>query len=53
MEDFVIRKNIEHYQRLLERTSDDSTRQRIMRLLEEEEAKEARLSSNGKFKSQA
>jgi hypothetical protein len=48
MESFVIRMNIEHYQRLLERTSDDSTRQRVRQLLKEEEAK---LGRNGKGKS--
>jgi hypothetical protein len=39
MDAFVRRANIEHYRRLLERTTDEVERQRILRLLEVEEAK--------------
>ncbi len=38
MRRFVHRENIKHYKQLLERTSDDSERQRILKLLAEEEA---------------
>lgn len=41
MERFIHRENIRHYQRLMEMTVDESERQRIFRLLAEEEAKEA------------
>jgi hypothetical protein len=37
---FVRRANIAHYQKLLERTTDESERQRILKLLAEEKAKE-------------
>jgi hypothetical protein len=35
---FIHRENIKHYKRLLERTTDESERQRILKLLAEEEA---------------
>ncbi len=39
MRRFVYRENIKHYKQLLERTIDDAERQRILKLLAEEEAK--------------
>jgi hypothetical protein len=39
LEQFVIRQNIEHYQELLKITSDPAERQRIERLLLDEQAK--------------
>ena len=39
MERFVIRQNIEHYPELLKITSDPAERQRIEKLLRDEEAK--------------
>ncbi len=39
MRKFVHRENIKHYKQLLERTFDDTERQRILKLLAEEEAK--------------
>jgi len=39
MRNFIYRENIKHYRDLLARTSDEAERQRIMRLLAEEEAK--------------
>jgi len=39
MRRFVYRENIKHYKQLLERTTDEAERQRIARLLAEEEAK--------------
>jgi hypothetical protein len=36
MERFIHRLNIEHYEKLLERTTDEAERQRILKLLEEE-----------------
>jgi hypothetical protein len=39
MRQFIHRANIEHFQRLLERTTDEAERHRIMALLAEEEAK--------------
>ena len=35
MERFVRRQNVEHYRRLLETTTDEGERQRILKLLEE------------------
>ena len=35
---FVHRENLKHYKQLLERTTDDAERQRIFKLLAEEEA---------------
>jgi len=40
MERFVRRKNIEHYQHLLERVTDEAERQRLIKLLAEEEQKQ-------------
>ena len=39
MQHFIHRENIKHFQKLLERTTDEAERQRIMTLLAEEEAK--------------
>lgn len=39
MDQFVRRANIEHYRRLLERTTDPLEYERILRLLEVEEVK--------------
>lgn len=39
MDRFIHRLNIEHYEKLLERTTDEAERQRILKLLEEERAK--------------
>jgi len=39
MHRFVHRENIKHYKDLLERTIDEAERQRILKLLAEEEAK--------------
>ena len=39
MERFVIHQNIDRYRRLLAQTSDEATRQQILRLLKEEEEK--------------
>jgi hypothetical protein len=39
MEQFVIRQNIEHYQELLKITSDPAERQRIEKLLHDEQAR--------------
>ena len=39
MERFIHRLNIEHYEKLLQRTTDEAERQRILKLLEEERAK--------------
>ncbi len=38
MRRFVHRENIRHYRQLLERTADEAERQRILKLLSEEEA---------------
>lgn len=43
VEGFVIRQNIEHYRRILERTSDEGARRQILQLLREEEDKLARF----------
>ena len=37
---FIRRKNVKHYRQLLERTTNDAERQRIMKLLAEEEKKQ-------------
>ena len=37
---FIMRKNVKHYRQLLERTTNDAERQRIMKLLVEEEKKQ-------------
>lgn len=42
MERFVHRKNLEHYRKLLAETTDEAQRQRLMKLLAEEERKEPR-----------
>ncbi len=39
MENFVRRKNIEHYQRLLSQPTDEAQRHQLAKSLEEEEAK--------------
>lgn len=39
MDRFIHRLNIEHYEKLLERTTDETERLRILKLLEEERAK--------------
>jgi hypothetical protein len=41
MKSFIHRLNIEHYEKLLERTTDAAERQRILGLLEEERKKTA------------
>jgi hypothetical protein len=38
MRRFVHRENIKHYKQLLERTTDEAERRRILKLLAEEEA---------------
>ena len=38
MHRFVHRENIKHYKELLERTTDEAERQRVIKLLAEEEA---------------
>ena len=37
---FIRRENVKHYRHLLEQTTDEAERQRIMRLLAEEEKKQ-------------
>jgi hypothetical protein len=37
---FIRRENVKHYRHLLEETTDDAERQRIMKLLAEEEKKQ-------------
>jgi hypothetical protein len=37
---FIRRENVKHYRQLLEQTTNDAERQRIMRLLAEEEKKQ-------------
>jgi hypothetical protein len=39
MERFIHRQNIEHLEKLLQRTTDEGGRQRILKLLEEERKK--------------
>jgi hypothetical protein len=39
MERFIHRANIEHYEKLLKQTTDETERQRILKLLEEERRK--------------
>jgi len=39
MERFIHRLNVEHYEKLLQRTTDEAERQRILKLLEEERKK--------------
>jgi hypothetical protein len=39
MDRFIHQANIEHYEKLLERTTDEAERQRILKLLEEERSK--------------
>ena len=41
MEQFIRRQNIEHYRRLLETVRDEVERQRILKLLAEEQKKQA------------
>jgi len=40
MDRFIQRQNIEHYERLLQTVTDEAERQRILKLLEEERAKQ-------------
>lgn len=39
IERFINQRNIEHYEKLLEQTTDEAERQRILKLLEEERKK--------------
>lgn len=39
MDNFVKRENIRHYQRMLEQTSNEDERRRIVKLLADEEAR--------------
>jgi len=41
MERFIRRQNIEHYRRLLETVTDEAERQKILKLLAEEQKKES------------
>jgi hypothetical protein len=41
MQEFIHRKNLENYRKLLAETEDDAERSRIQKLLTEEEANEA------------
>ena len=50
MERFVIRQNIEHYREMLKITLDRTQRQRIEKLLLEEEAKLKKYDENHKKK---
>ena len=43
MQDFVRRKNLEHYRHLLTKTQDGPEREQILKLLAEEEAAEPPL----------
>jgi len=47
MERFVIHENIARYRRMLEQSGDEVTRQQILRLLKEEEAKLADFTKAG------
>jgi hypothetical protein len=40
MQDFVHQKNLEHFRKLLARTTDDAERRLLMKLLEEERSKD-------------
>ena len=40
MQNFIHRKNLEHYRKLLAETSDEADREQLLKLLAEEEAKE-------------
>jgi hypothetical protein len=40
MERFIRRQNVEHYKRLLETTTDEKERERIRKLLQEEQEKQ-------------
>jgi hypothetical protein len=40
MDKFVRRKNVEHYRLLLERVTDENERQRILKMLAEEQQKQ-------------
>jgi hypothetical protein len=40
MQNFIHRKNLEHYRKLLAETSDAAKRQQLLKLLAEEEGKE-------------
>ncbi len=40
MDRFIKRENVKHYRELLERTNDAAERERILKLLSEEEAKQ-------------
>lgn len=39
MKNFIHRQNVAHYQKLLESTTDEAERQRILKLLEDERGK--------------
>lgn len=41
MERFVHRKNIEHYRKLLAETTDEAQRQKLLKLLAEEERRQS------------
>ena len=41
MDRFVKQENIRHYRRMLENTKDDAERQRIVKLLADEEARDS------------
>ena len=47
MREFIYRENIKHFGRLLDRTSDENERARIMNLLAEELAKATTKPSEG------
>jgi hypothetical protein len=47
MEQFIRRQNIEHYRRLLETVADEAERQRILKLLAEEQKKELEAAAKG------
>ena len=49
MDRYIARENIDRFRRMLEQTSDEATRQQILRLLKEEEDKLANfLKMDGK-----
>jgi hypothetical protein len=48
MERFIRRQNIEHYRRLLETVADERERHRILKLLAEEQKKQAEDDADAK-----
>ncbi len=48
MQNFIHRKNLEHYRKLLAQTEDDGRRQMILKLLAAEEVKDAVAASTAK-----